>query len=76
MDIQITDPVEFGEAVKLARKKIAGLGQVESARLLGVSPPVMNKLEQGKEVWLSKAIDICNGLGIEIILRVQGDLND
>ena len=61
---------DFGRIVRAVRKNNA-LRQVEAARLIGVSPPVLNKLEQGKEVWLSKALDICNALGIELILRFR-----
>ena len=69
MDIKASTIETFGQFVRDVRKRHTDLGQVDAARLIGVSPPVMNKLEQGKEVWLSKALDICNGLGIEIILR-------
>ncbi len=70
MEIPVTDMASFGLAVREVRKNRAALGQVEAARLIGVSPPVLNKLEQGKEIWLSKALEICAGLGIEVILRL------
>lgn len=73
MDISVTDSVSFGHAIREVRKNQAALGQVEAARLIGVSPPVLNKLEQGKEIWLSKALAICNGLGIEVVLRLPDD---
>ncbi len=73
MEISVTDMASFGQAVREARKNRAALGQVEAARLIGVSPPVLNKLEQGKEVWLSKALEICAGLGIEVVLRLPGN---
>ena len=69
MDKEIRTISDFGSVVHQARKS-ANLRQVDAAHLIGVSPPVLNKLEQGKEVWLSKAIGICNALGIEIILRL------
>lgn len=74
MDIPVGDMQEFGRVVREVRKNQAKLGQVAASRLIGVSPPVLNKLEQGKEVWLSKALEICNGLGIQVILRLpEGD---
>ena len=73
MDTRIETPSDFGQVVRQARKT-GELRQVDAARLIGVSPPVLNKLEQGKEVWLSKALEICNALGIEVILRFrEGD---
>jgi transcriptional regulator with XRE-family HTH domain len=60
----------MGEVVRKARKS-AALRQVDAARMVGVSLPVLNKLEQGREVWLSKAFEICNALGIEVILRTH-----
>ena len=75
MDVVVSNMESFGRVVRAARKQQVALGQVEAARLIGVSPPVINKLEQGKEVWLSKALEICNGLGIEVVLRLpDGDL--
>jgi DNA-binding XRE family transcriptional regulator len=74
MDIQITTPEEFGKVVREARKHRAHLRQVEAAQIIGVSHTVLNKLEQGKEVWLSKAIELCNGVGIEIILRIPDEV--
>ena len=68
MEKKIETVSDFGEVVVTARKASA-LRQVDAAYLIGVSPPVLNKLEQGKEVWLSKALTICKGLGIEIVLR-------
>lgn len=68
MDTTVRTIEEFGAVVRGARKA-GGLRQVEASHLVGVSPPVLNKLEQGKEVWLSKAIEICNALGIELVLR-------
>lgn len=70
MDITVASIEDFGRAVREARKTRAALGQVEAARLIGVSHPVLNKLEQGKEVWLSKALAVCQGLGIEVVLRL------
>lgn len=69
MDVTVRDLQDFGKVVKDSRKNSEGLRQVEAARLIGVSPPVLNKIEQGKEIWLSKALEICNALGIEVILR-------
>ena len=71
----VRTPEEFGAAVLQARKAGA-LRQVEAAHLIGVSPPVLNKLENGKEVWLSKAIDVCNALGIEIVLNIPSGGDD
>ena len=68
MDTEIRTLSDFGSVIRKARKS-ADLRQVDAAHLIGVSPPVLNKLEQGREVWLSKAISICNALGVEIILR-------
>lgn len=70
MDIPVADMTSFGQVIREVRKNRAALGQVEAAHLIGVSPPVLNKLEQGKEVWLSKALEICAGLGIEVVLRL------
>jgi transcriptional regulator with XRE-family HTH domain len=75
VDIHIETLSDFGEVVHKARKS-ASLRQVDAAHLIGVSPPVLNKLEQGKEVWLSKAINICNALGIEIVLRLPDSGED
>jgi transcriptional regulator with XRE-family HTH domain len=61
---------EFGLAIRKVRKSLAGLRQIEAAHLIGISPPVLNKLEQGKEVWLSKALEVCQALGIEIVLHL------
>lgn len=68
MEKKIETLSDFGEVVLRARK-FSVLRQVDAAHLIGVSPPVLNKLEQGKEVWLSKALDICKGLGIDVVLR-------
>ena len=70
MEAPIKTLSDFGQIVLSARKS-NGLRQVEAAHLIGVSPPVLNKLEQGREIWLSKALDICNALGIEVILRFR-----
>ena len=70
MDTIVRTIEEFGVVVRDTRKA-GGLRQVEASHLIGVSPPVLNKLEQGKEVWLSKAIEICNALGIELVLRTS-----
>lgn len=69
MEAKIETSSDFGEFIRKARKS-GNLRQVEAARLIGVSPPVLNKLEQGKEVWLSKALEVCKALGVEIVLRV------
>lgn len=69
MEKRVQTVAEFGQVVREARK-CGRLRQVEAAHLIGVSPPVLNKLEQGKEVWLSKALEICNSLGIEVLLRI------
>lgn len=70
MEIMIETLADFGQVVLRARKA-NNLRQVEAAHLIGVSPPVLNKLEQGKEIWISKALEICNGLGIEVVLRFR-----
>jgi transcriptional regulator with XRE-family HTH domain len=68
--IEITDTTEFGNAVKLARKS-CGFIQRETAFLAGVSPPFLNKLERGGVgVHLGKVIQVCNKLGIKIILEL------
>jgi transcriptional regulator with XRE-family HTH domain len=72
MQTAVRSVAELGEVVRKARKA-ALFRQVDAARLIGVSPPVLNKLEQGREVWLSKAFEICNALGIEVILRTRAE---
>jgi transcriptional regulator with XRE-family HTH domain len=72
METAVRSVNELGDVVRKARKA-ALLRQVDAARMIGVSPPVLNKLEQGREVWLSKAFAICNALGIEVILRTRGE---
>jgi transcriptional regulator with XRE-family HTH domain len=70
MDKRVQTLAEFGQIVRDVRKS-SPLRQVDAAHLIGVSPPVLNKLEQGREVWLSKALEICNSLGIEVVLRTH-----
>lgn len=70
MDVTVGTPEDFGRAIREVRKELAQLRQVEAAHLVGVSPPVLNKLERGREVWLSKALMVCNALGVEIVLRI------
>jgi transcriptional regulator with XRE-family HTH domain len=68
METPVKSIADVGAVVRRARKK-AGLRQVDAALAIGVSPPVINKLEQGREIWLSKTLEICNALGIEVVLR-------
>lgn len=69
--IDVTNTAEFGNAVKLARKERSGLVQREAAFLVGVSPPFLNKLERGGPgVHLGKVLQVCQNLGIKIILEL------
>lgn len=62
---------DLGRLVRRARKKLAGLRQQEAARLCGVSPPFLGKLENGGEtVQLGKVLQVCASLGIEIQVRL------
>ena len=50
---------------------VAGLRQVETARLSRVSPPFLGKLENGGEsVHLGKTLEVCHSLGIQLELRL------
>lgn len=80
MKIEITSVAEFGNVVKKARKSCAII-QRETAFLAGVSPPFLNKLERGGvSVHLGKVIQVCQSLGIKIILELpenfEGKSND
>ena len=62
----ITNTAELGNTIKRARKA-SGLTQKEAAFLAGVSPPFLNKLEQGASaVHLGKVLQVCANLGIKI----------
>uniref|UniRef100_UPI0039F6A356 helix-turn-helix domain-containing protein n=1 Tax=Sulfuriferula sp. GW6 TaxID=3345112 RepID=UPI0039F6A356 len=70
MQIEIASTAEFGSVVKKVRKS-CGIIQRETAFLAGVSPPFLNKLERGGiAVHLGKVIQVCQSLGIKIILEL------
>ena len=74
MEKTVNSLVEIGEVIK-ARRRQEGFRQVDLAQWIGVSPPVLNKIEQGKEIRLSLLLHICQELGIEIVLRNKEGAN-
>lgn len=74
--IEVINTADFGDAVKLARKS-CGLVQRETAFLVGVSPPFLNKLERGGfGIHLGKALQVCQSLGIKITFELPDTQNN
>ena len=70
MEVVVKTLQDVGRVI-LENRKSVGLLQKEAAQLIGVSPPVLNKIEQGREIWLSNALKIFHALGIEVVLRYR-----
>lgn len=73
-EVDISSIAELGKILRLVRKE-SGLTQRDAAALCNVSLPFLNGLEQGKPTaQVGKVLSVCNRLGIEVRLRLPGDM--
>ena len=72
MERRVESLLDIGLVIK-ARRHQAKFRQVDLAHWIGVSPPVLNKIEQGKEIRLSLLLRVLHDLGIEMVLRHDSD---
>lgn len=73
-EVDISSIAELGKTLRLVRKE-SGLTQRDAAALCNVSLPFLNGLEQGKPtVQAGKVLSVCNRFGIEVRLRLPGEM--
>ncbi|MBI3903260.1 MAG: helix-turn-helix transcriptional regulator [Nitrosomonadales bacterium] len=73
-EVNISSIAELGKILRLVRKE-SGLTQRDAAALSNVSLPFLNGLEQGKPTaQVGKVLSVCNRFGIEVRLRLPGDM--
>ena len=73
-EVDISSIAELGKILRLVRKE-SGLTQRDAAALCNVSLPFLNGLEQGKPTaQVGKVLSVCNRFGIEVRLRLPGDM--
>ena len=71
--MKINDSSDFGEAIRLQRKKL-GYTQGDVARATGLSVSFISDLERGKAtIELGKAIFLANVVGLDCDLRGRGE---
>lgn len=69
---RIDSPKELGKIIRAKRLK-DGLTQDETASLCGVGTRFISDLENGKAtIELGKAIQVMNGLGLELLVSPRG----
>ena len=73
-EVEISSIAELGKILRLVLKE-SGLTQRDTAALCNVSLPFLNGLEQGKPTaQVGKVLSVCNRFGIEVRLRLPGDM--
>ncbi|OGT08609.1 MAG: DNA-binding protein [Gallionellales bacterium RIFCSPHIGHO2_02_FULL_57_16] len=73
-EVDVSSIAELGKILRLVRKE-SGLTQRDAAALCNVSLPFLNGLEQGKSTaQVGKVLSVCNRFGIEVRLRLPGDM--
>lgn len=73
-ETSISSVTELGKTIRAIRKE-SGLTQRDAAALCNVSLPFLNGLERGKSTaQVGKDLSVCNRFGIEVRLRLPGDM--
>ena len=74
-EVRVSSVAELGEILRAVRKE-SGLTQKDAAALCNVSLPFLNGLERGKQTaQIGKALSVCRRFGIEVRMRLPGDLD-
>lgn len=73
--IRYMDWVAVGELIREARRK-AGFTQAALAKAMGMSRATISRLENGvlEELGVRKLVNVCDRLGLELILRERRPL--
>lgn len=68
---KINNPVDLGRELRALRKRL-GIKSVQLAKDSGRSRDVLNRLEQGDDVYVSSLFDALRAMGYSIRLEKRG----